>query len=142
MGEPYNSQRAYSNSKLANLLFAFELQRQATARGLALASVAAHPGRRRDRAVLRSAGHGREPRSCAWSAPLFLKVVDPVGRRPARTGDLFAATAAEPGSYTGPQRFGETRGPIGPARLSPLAQDDAAGPAAVARQRGADRLSL
>ena len=44
VGEPYNSQRAYSNSKLANLLFAFELQRQATARGVTLASVAAHPG--------------------------------------------------------------------------------------------------
>jgi hypothetical protein len=37
---------------------------------------------------------------------------------------LYAATEAEPGSYTGPQRFGETRGSIGPARLSPLAQDE------------------
>ena len=36
---------------------------------------------------------------------------------------LYAATEAEPGSYTGPQRFGETRGRIGPARMSDLARD-------------------
>jgi hypothetical protein len=37
---------------------------------------------------------------------------------------LYAATLAQPGSYTGPQRFGETRGYIGPARLSTCASDD------------------
>jgi hypothetical protein len=37
---------------------------------------------------------------------------------------LYAAVVAEPGSYTGPRRFGETRGPIGPARLSRFAQDE------------------
>ena len=37
---------------------------------------------------------------------------------------LYAATVAEPGSYTGPQVLGETRGRIGPARLSPEAQDE------------------
>ena len=37
---------------------------------------------------------------------------------------LYAATAAEPGSYTGPQRLRETRGPVGTARLSRFAQDD------------------
>ena len=35
---------AYSQSKLANLLFAFELDRHARARGLDLVSVAVHPG--------------------------------------------------------------------------------------------------
>ena len=33
-------------------------------------------------------------------------------------------TAAAPGSYTGPQWLRETRGPIGPAKLSRYAQDD------------------
>ena len=41
---PYRPQRAYANSKLANLLFAFELQRRASAHGLPLTSTAAHPG--------------------------------------------------------------------------------------------------
>jgi NAD(P)-dependent dehydrogenase (short-subunit alcohol dehydrogenase family) len=40
----YGPWTAYSQSKLANLLFAFELDRQARARGLHLVSVAAHPG--------------------------------------------------------------------------------------------------
>ena len=35
---------AYGHSKLANLLFAFELQRRATAAGSNLLSLAAHPG--------------------------------------------------------------------------------------------------
>ena len=29
---------------------------------------------------------------------------------------LYAATEAEPGSYTGPSWLGEMRGPVGPAR--------------------------
>ncbi len=40
----YNNWLAYSQSKLANLLFAFELQRRAVAAGSNLLSVAAHPG--------------------------------------------------------------------------------------------------
>jgi hypothetical protein len=37
---------------------------------------------------------------------------------------LYAATLAEPGSYTGPQRMGESRGPIGPAKLNKHALDE------------------
>jgi hypothetical protein len=37
---------------------------------------------------------------------------------------LYAATAAEPGSYTGPQWLRETRGPVGPARLGRFARND------------------
>ncbi len=40
----YRPWRAYSQSKLANLLFAFELDRRSRAAGVGLASVAAHPG--------------------------------------------------------------------------------------------------
>jgi len=58
------------------------------------------------------------------AAPVFLKIFTQsavAGARPT----LYAATEAEPGSYTGPGRFGETRGPIGPAKLLPLARDEA-----------------
>ncbi|GAA0736847.1 SDR family NAD(P)-dependent oxidoreductase [Dactylosporangium roseum] len=45
MGERnYGQLRAYNQSKLANVLFAFELQRRADAVGAALASVVVHPG--------------------------------------------------------------------------------------------------
>ena len=40
----YSKWRAYGQSKLANLLFAFELQRRADEHGAPLESVAAHPG--------------------------------------------------------------------------------------------------
>jgi NAD(P)-dependent dehydrogenase (short-subunit alcohol dehydrogenase family) len=40
----YNGWKAYAQSKLANLLFAFELQRKLAAAGAAAISVAAHPG--------------------------------------------------------------------------------------------------
>lgn len=38
---------------------------------------------------------------------------------------LYAATEAEPRSYTGPQHLRESRGPVGPARLSSYAADPA-----------------
>jgi hypothetical protein len=37
---------------------------------------------------------------------------------------LYAATVAEPGTYSGPQGPGEARGAVGPARLSPSAADE------------------
>ena len=40
----YNNWRAYGQSKLANLMFCFELARRATEADTALVSVAAHPG--------------------------------------------------------------------------------------------------
>ena len=40
----YNNWRAYAQSKLANLMFCFELDRRAAAAEVALTSVAAHPG--------------------------------------------------------------------------------------------------
>ena len=40
----YNNWLAYSQSKLANLMFCFELDRRAAAAGTALTSVASHPG--------------------------------------------------------------------------------------------------
>ena len=121
-GEGYHPQRTYSNSKLANLLFAQELQRMATERGLPLVSVAAHPGVASTGLVGDSQGMGAN-RFMRVVAPVFVKVFTQsalAGARPT----LYAATEAEPGSYTGPQRFGETRGPIGPAQLSAFARDE------------------
>ena len=40
----YEPQHTYGNSKLANLLFAFELHRRSEAAGSQLVSAAAHPG--------------------------------------------------------------------------------------------------
>ena len=121
-GPSYHSQRTYSNSKLANLLFAIELQRLAQDKGVPLVSVAAHPGVSSTGLVGDPQGMGAN-RLMRALGPVFVKIFTQSAAAGARA-TLYAATAAAPGSYTGPQRFGETRGPIGPAKLSSLAQDD------------------
>jgi NAD(P)-dependent dehydrogenase (short-subunit alcohol dehydrogenase family) len=118
---PYNPQKAYSNSKLANLLFAMELQRRAESNGSALVSTAAHPGLSATGLAGSRDGIGGNP---------VLRVLGPVVltavSQPASTGAraiLYAATEGAPGSYTGPQRLGQSRGAIGTAKMSTLAND-------------------
>jgi NAD(P)-dependent dehydrogenase (short-subunit alcohol dehydrogenase family) len=122
VGENYHPQKTYSNSKLANLLFAFELHREFTAHGLPVTSTAAHPGVSATGLVPDKEGMGANP-LMRLAGPVFLKLFVQSASAGARA-TLYAATEAAPGSYTGPQWFGETRGPIGPARLSSLAQDE------------------
>jgi NAD(P)-dependent dehydrogenase (short-subunit alcohol dehydrogenase family) len=122
LGERYDGQRAYANSKLANLLFATELQRQAADHGVALRSVAAHPGVSATGLFSDREGMGANP-VMRLVAPPFLKVFTQSPRSGARAV-VEAASAADPPDYLGPQRFGETRGRLGPARLSTLAQDE------------------
>ena len=122
LGERYDGQRAYANSKLANLLFALELQRQASEHGLALRSIAAHPGVSATGLFSDPEGMGANP-VMRLLAPPFLKVFTQSPRAGARAV-IEAATADDPPAYLGPQRFGETRGPLGSARLSPQAQDE------------------
>jgi NAD(P)-dependent dehydrogenase (short-subunit alcohol dehydrogenase family) len=119
---PYRPQRAYANSKLANLLFAFELQRRASAHGVLLTSTAAHPGFSATGLVADPEGAGANRLVRAVLPPLVTAFT-----QSAATGAraiLFAATEAEPGSFTGPQRLHETRGPIGAAEASVLARDE------------------
>jgi len=120
--EGYRPEPYYANSKLANVLFFRELHRRATAAGSPLVSVGAHPGVSATNLVTSSDGMG--------ASPLYRVVgryVLPLVFQSAAAGanpSLYAATLADPGSYTGPQRRGESRGPVGPARLSRYAADD------------------
>ena len=118
----YQPQQAYSNSKLANILFARELQKRASAAASPLTSTAAHPGVSATELVQDPNGMGANT-LVNKLAPYFMPILfqsAAAGANPT----LYAATAAEPGSYTGPQRLRETRGPVGTARLSRFAQDD------------------
>ena len=117
----YRPEQAYSNSKLANMLFGAELQRRAAAHGSALTSTLAHPGISATGLVADRQGMGANP-VVRVAVPWVMRVVlqsAAAGAKPI----LYAAAAAEPGSYTGPRRLRESRGPAGPARLSTLAQD-------------------
>ncbi len=128
LGNPragYNPRKAYSQSKLANLLFARELHRRATDAGSPLVSTAAHPGVSATHLVASRDGMGARPlvRSVA---PVAVRILFQSAEAGARS-TLFAATQADPGSYTGPQHRGESRGPIGPAKMSAYAADSALG---------------
>ncbi|MDQ6933799.1 MAG: oxidoreductase [Actinomycetota bacterium] len=115
----YRPQTAYGNSKLANLLFARELHRRA---GTRLVSTAAHPGVAATGLVADPNGMGTRS-LVRVTAPFVTRVLfqsAAAGANPT----LYAATAGNAGSYTGPQRLRETRGRIGPAKLSRFARDD------------------
>jgi NAD(P)-dependent dehydrogenase (short-subunit alcohol dehydrogenase family) len=103
----YKPMLVYTQSKLACLMFAFELQRQSEEAGWGITSIAAHPGV--SRTDLLHNGPGRRSvqgflRSFMW----FL--FQPVAQGALPT--LFAATSpkARGGGYYGPARLGETRG--------------------------------
>ena len=117
----YRPERAYGNSKLANLLFGAELHRRALAHGSALTSTMAHPGVSATGLMVDREGLGSNPviRVVApWVMPALFQSAA-AGAKPI----LYAATGAPPGSYSGPRWLRESRGPVGPARLSILAQD-------------------
>jgi NAD(P)-dependent dehydrogenase (short-subunit alcohol dehydrogenase family) len=119
--EHYDPNRDYAQSKLANVLFMKELHRRATAAGSRLVSTGAHPGVSATRLVSDPNGMGAS-RMIRAVSPFVLPIIfqsAAAGANPT----LYAATLGEPGSYTGPQRLGESRGPIGPAKLNRHAED-------------------
>jgi NAD(P)-dependent dehydrogenase (short-subunit alcohol dehydrogenase family) len=105
--QSYNRWKAYGQSKLANLMFCFELQRRATAAGTNLLSMAAHPGYAATN--LQFAGPSRfyERAFMAIGNRLFAQSAD-MGALPT----LYAATFPElpGGTYVGPDGRGEQRG--------------------------------
>jgi NAD(P)-dependent dehydrogenase (short-subunit alcohol dehydrogenase family) len=125
LGNPadrYKPRAAYAESKLANLLFALELQRRSSAAGLALESTAAHPGLAATNLFASPSGMGSNR-----LARFVGSMLTPIFTQSAAAGanpTLYAASTAGPGSYSGPQWLGETRGPVGPASVSRVAQDE------------------
>ncbi|KYK43076.1 short-chain dehydrogenase [Bradyrhizobium liaoningense] len=119
----YRPMRVYSQSKLACLMFAFELQTRSDVSGWGIRSIAAHPGIARTELIPNGAG----PRSlqCLTRSFLWFLFQPPAqGALPT----LFAATSplAEPGGYYGPDRLGETRGVPAAARVPRQAKDASA----------------
>ncbi len=120
----YTPFSAYQQSKLANLIFALELNRVAQSAGWRLHSIAAHPGwARTDIAVSRSsAPQGLAERLMRRTVRIgfrYLGQSAEAGARPI----LFAASAPEArdGGYYGPGGRGERRGRVTDARIPPQA---------------------
>ncbi len=120
--EGYSAQTAYGQSKLANLIFAVELARRATAAKLTVVSTAAHPGVARTNLFTSPDGMAGFNVVGRSAAPVLMRVLLP-GPAQGAEAILYAATEAESGSYTGPQRLGESRGAVGPAKMNEHARD-------------------
>lgn len=102
MGERrYRGGAAYGQSKLANLMFAFELDRRARAAGAGLVSVAAHPGLSRTGFMAAS----QIPAAAQAAVGVLLRVAGQDEVRGALPG-VYAATmpGVEGGSYLGAGR--------------------------------------
>lgn len=116
----YVPMAAYSQSKLACLLFAFELQRRSAREGWGIQSIAAHPGIARTDLLPNGAGPG-SPQALARRYLWFLFQPAEQGALP----PLYAATAptARAGGYYGPDKLSETRGHPAAARVPAQAED-------------------
>jgi NAD(P)-dependent dehydrogenase (short-subunit alcohol dehydrogenase family) len=119
----YNSWAAYQQSKLANLLFTFELQRRSDAYGWGLMTNAAHPGFARTELIANGPGTGGLKGAGMKVLGSFMSHSAAAGALPT----LFAATAPEAAAngYYGPNGFYELKGPVAPAKVLPQAKDNA-----------------
>ena len=120
----YSRPRAYADSKLANLLFSFELQRRLSEDGSPVRSMAVHPG---------WAATNLGATSFSPLTRVGISILNRIVAQDAVTAatpTLFAATEPIPGgSYTGPSGRREMAGP--PALTTPAAH--ASDPVAAAR---------
>ena len=109
----YSRWGAYGQSKLANLLFAFELQRRFEAAGLDVLSVAAHPGY--------AATNLQSTTGLFQFLNHLMAQTAEMGALPT----LYAATGAEieGGDYAGPGGFMEQRGYPVKVESSPASHD-------------------
>lgn len=117
--EGYKSWPVYAQSKLAMLMFGLELDRRSRASDWGLTSVVAHPGVARTGLIANGPLVGsRVGRSLhRW---IVRPLIEPLVTHSQAAGALpilMAATAPDiaPGSYLGPTRMREMKGPPGPA---------------------------
>jgi NAD(P)-dependent dehydrogenase (short-subunit alcohol dehydrogenase family) len=119
----YRRWRTYAMSKLAMLMFAFELQRRSDAGRWNLVSNAAHPGYARTNLIENGLGHED------WLTQLS-KPFEPYLSQSAAEGalpTLFAATSpmAARAGYYGPDGFFELKGRVKEAFVAPQAESEA-----------------
>ena len=119
MANDYSPTRAYSQSKLANLVYGIELQRRLTAGGSDVASISSHPGYAATN--LQSTGP-----TGAWTT--IYKATNALLAQPAERGAhplalAAAADEAKPGGYYGPVAFGGARGKVSDSDVADAASD-------------------
>jgi NAD(P)-dependent dehydrogenase (short-subunit alcohol dehydrogenase family) len=105
-GEGYTPMKSYARSKLANLVFTYELQRAFMANDIESIAVAAHPGASRTNL-------GRYLENKWWFKPVFA-LMAPFTQDQAQGALPQIRAAVDPGvkggEYYGPSGFGEMKG--------------------------------
>jgi NAD(P)-dependent dehydrogenase (short-subunit alcohol dehydrogenase family) len=125
--DSYAPMRSYPQSKLANLMLAFELDRRLRAAGSQILSVAAHPGVANTNLFQNGDYSATEKTIRRVFGVLIGTFLNTSAQGALPT--LYAATASEAtsGAYYGPQGFKEMRGgDVGLAQVAPQARDEAA----------------
>ncbi len=101
----YDRWKAYSQSKLANVMFTLELQRRLDSANIGIRALAAHPGLART-----SLQPSSVAASGSWFEPIAYRLLDPLFQSAAMGAlpQLYAATAPEasPAGHYGPDGFG------------------------------------
>ena len=118
----YERYSAYGQSKLANVMFALELDARLQEQNSSIRSLAAHPGVARTElqpTAIASGGNGFEAAAYRLMGPLFQSAA--MGALP----QLHAATApaANGGDHYGPDQMGGMRGHPTRCRVAPAALD-------------------
>jgi len=126
--QAYRAFAGYGQSKLAMLMFTFELQRRSDEHGWGLLSLAAHPGLAATALLQngrRLGGNGKAD----WIETLsgWLPSVLAQSASDGALPTLFAATSpnAVKAGYYGPAGFLELKGPVGEGTVAPRARDQA-----------------
>lgn len=130
LGDPraprrYSRWRIYAQTKLANLLFTFELDRRLQRAGLPVAALAAHPGLAGTHLAVNGQLGTTQGRRAAILDGAIRLVAQSAEAGAAPT--LMAATADLPGAtYVGPSGPGQASGPPRIVGATPLARDEMA----------------
>jgi len=114
----YSPWNAYSQSKLALMLFAYELQRRIKEAGRNVPVYVCHPGATRGTRLLKEASLGQR---------LLWGLLSPLAQSTEKGAWPLVMCATEANlkqeAFYGPTRFGCTVGPIGECPLDPIALD-------------------
>ena len=115
----YTPSKAYFRSKLANVMFAFELDRRLQASGSKSVCIACHPG---------YASTNLQSTGPQGLLNFIYKLTNPLFAQSSEAGAISSVLAAageeaRRGAYYGPKKMGEARGPVGDAIVADQALD-------------------
>ncbi len=122
----YSPMGAYAQSKLADLMFALELDRRLRAAGSSVKSVAVHPGIAATNLFRAGDYRGLEKAVRDALGPVIGLVLNSEAAGALPTLYALTAGTVEGGGYYGPQGLFEARGRrVGPAQIAAQARDEA-----------------